>query len=82
MADKTQFTIGTEASCSDGAVGTLSRVIVDPVAEAVTHCGRSGARASDGRLVPLDLIDVAAGGKRILRPKIIAWRPAWRTWQA
>jgi hypothetical protein len=37
MADTTQFTIGTEASGSDGAVGTLSRVIIDPVAQAVTQ---------------------------------------------
>jgi sporulation protein YlmC with PRC-barrel domain len=37
MADTTQFTIGTEASGSDGAVGTLARVIVDPTVEEVTH---------------------------------------------
>jgi sporulation protein YlmC with PRC-barrel domain len=37
MPDTAQFTIGSEVSCSDGAVGTLSRVIVDPLAEQVTH---------------------------------------------
>ena len=33
MADASQFTIGTGVSCSDGAVGKLSRVIVDPLAD-------------------------------------------------
>ncbi|MGD0704464.1 MAG: hypothetical protein ABSA02_31825 [Trebonia sp.] len=66
MADTTQFTIGTEASCSDGAVGTLSRVIVDPVAQAVTHLVvEPGHRLDRGRLVPLDLVDAAAGGIRL-----------------
>jgi hypothetical protein len=37
MADTSQFTIGTEASCSDEAVGRVSRLIVDPLAEKVTH---------------------------------------------
>ena len=69
MADTTQFTIGTEASCSDGAVGTLSRVIVDPVAEAVTHLVIEPEHGPDlGRLVPLDLVDFdAAAGEIRLR---------------
>jgi sporulation protein YlmC with PRC-barrel domain len=63
MADTTQFTIGTEANCNDGSVGTLSRVIVDPVAQAVTHLVIDPKHGLDyGRLVPLDLIDCAAGG--------------------
>ncbi len=37
MAGTAQFAIGAEACCSDGACGELTRVIVDPVAEAVTH---------------------------------------------
>jgi len=37
MADTAEFTIGAEASASDGPVGKVSRVIVDPVAEALTH---------------------------------------------
>jgi sporulation protein YlmC with PRC-barrel domain len=66
MADTTQFTIGTEASCSDGEVGTLIRVIVDPVAQAVTHLVvEPGHRLDRGRLVPLDLVDVAAGDLRL-----------------
>jgi sporulation protein YlmC with PRC-barrel domain len=66
MADTTQFTIGTEASCSDGAVGTLSRVIVDPVAQAVTHLVVDPSHRRDhGRLVPLDLVDASAGEIRL-----------------
>ena len=58
MADTTQFTIGTEASGSDGAVGTLIRVIVDPTVEEVTHLVIEPEHRPDlGRLVPLDLVD-------------------------
>lgn len=64
MADMTQFTIGTEASCSDGAVGTLSRVIINPVAQAVTHLVIEHGH-DHGRLVPLDLVDATAGELRL-----------------
>ena len=37
MAGKAQFTIGAEASCSDGPCGEVTHVNVDPVADAVTH---------------------------------------------
>jgi sporulation protein YlmC with PRC-barrel domain len=66
MADSTQFTIGTEASCSDGAVGALSRVIVDPVAQALTHLVIDPEHGQGhGRLVPLDLVESAAGEIRL-----------------
>jgi sporulation protein YlmC with PRC-barrel domain len=62
MAETTPFTIGADATCSDGACGEVTRVVVDPVARAVTHLvvepkGRQGL----GRLVPVDLVDAAAG---------------------
>jgi sporulation protein YlmC with PRC-barrel domain len=66
MADTTQFTIGTEATCSDGVVGTLSRVIVDPVAQAVTHLVVDPEHERNrGRLVPLDLVDAGPGEVRL-----------------
>ena len=37
MAETTPFTIGANVSCTDGACGEVSRVIVDPVADTVTH---------------------------------------------
>jgi sporulation protein YlmC with PRC-barrel domain len=66
MTGTSQFTIGTEASCSDGAVGKLSRVIIDPVAEVVTHLVvEPEHERGSARLVPLDLVDGAAGGVRL-----------------
>ena len=63
MAETTPFTIGTEVSCSDGACGELSRVVVDPVARAVTHLVVEPKHDPGfGRLVPLDLVDATAAG--------------------
>jgi sporulation protein YlmC with PRC-barrel domain len=66
MADETQFTIGAEASCSDGACGKVVRVVVDPVARAVTHLvvEPKHHRGVD-RLVPLDLVDLTPGEVRL-----------------
>jgi sporulation protein YlmC with PRC-barrel domain len=66
MADISQFTIGTEASCSDGTAGKVSRVIVDPLAEKVTHLViEQEHRHGLGRLVPLDLVGGTAGEIRL-----------------
>jgi len=61
-----QFTIGTEASCTDGVCGEVSRVVVDPVAEAVTHLViEPRKRGGLARLVPIDLIEPAASEVRL-----------------
>ncbi len=68
MGDTTQFTIGAEVSGSDGPIGKLSRVIVDPTVEEVTHLAVEPEHRPDlGRLVPLDLVEfgAAAGGIRL-----------------
>jgi sporulation protein YlmC with PRC-barrel domain len=66
MTETTQFTIGAEASCTDGACGAVSRVVVDPVARAVTHLVvEPSHRQGLGRLVPLDLVDVTGGQVRL-----------------
>ena len=50
--------IGTRAFASDGECGELLRVIVDPVAQAVTHLViAAGHHPGLGRLVPVDLVD-------------------------
>jgi hypothetical protein len=50
--------MGAEVFASDGAAGELTRVIVNPIAEAVTHLVVSPQHHSGpGRLVPLDLVD-------------------------
>ena len=66
MAGTTQFTIGAEASCRDGVCGDVSRVVVDPVARAVTHLVvEPKHRQGLGRLVPLDLVDATTGEIRL-----------------
>ena len=60
MSDKTEFTIGSDVSCSDGVCGELTRVVVDPVAKALTHLVVEPKHGSGaGRLVPVDLVDSA-----------------------
>ncbi|HWG73377.1 MAG TPA: PRC-barrel domain-containing protein [Acidimicrobiales bacterium] len=66
MAEATQFMIGAGASCSDGDCGEVIRVVVDPVARAVTHLVvEPKHRQGLGRLVPLDLVDATAGQVRL-----------------
>ena len=66
MAEPTSFTIGADASCTDGACGEVSRVVVDPVARAVTHLVVEPAHwRGSGRLVPLDLVDATTGEVRL-----------------
>ena len=66
MAETESFTIGAGASCTDGACGEVTCVVVDPLARAVTHLvvepkHRHGA----ARLVPLDLVDATTGEVRL-----------------
>jgi sporulation protein YlmC with PRC-barrel domain len=62
MTLTTQFTIGAAASCNDGICGEVSRVVVDPVARAVTHLVvEPKHRQGLGRLVSLDLVVVTDG---------------------
>ncbi len=37
MAEATPFVIGAKADCADGPCGTVTRVVIDPVAHSVTH---------------------------------------------
>ena len=37
MAQPAEFVIGAGATCTDGPCGEVTRVVIDPVAEAVTH---------------------------------------------
>jgi sporulation protein YlmC with PRC-barrel domain len=61
-----QFTIGAGVSCTDGPCGTLTRLVVDPVARAVTHLiVTPHERHVLPLLVPLDLVDTAADEIRL-----------------
>jgi sporulation protein YlmC with PRC-barrel domain len=66
MAETTTFTIGADVSCTDGVGGELTRVIVNPVARAVTHLAvEPKHRHGSARLVPLDLVDATTGEIRL-----------------
>jgi len=66
MAEMTQFTIGVDATCTDGVWGEVSRLVIDPVARAVTHLVvEPKHRRGVGRLVPLDLVDTPTGEVRL-----------------
>jgi sporulation protein YlmC with PRC-barrel domain len=62
MAEAAEFTIGAKANCSDGFCGELSRVIIDPGNNAITHLViEPKHRREPGRLVPIDLVDATLG---------------------
>lgn len=57
----TEFSMGADASCSDGPCGKLTRLIVDPKTQAVTHLVIGPKHRGERRLVPIDLVDSTAG---------------------
>jgi hypothetical protein len=60
-----KFTLGARASCADGFCGVVSRTILDPAARTVTHLVIGPRHGEGGRLVPLDLVEAAAGEIRL-----------------
>ncbi len=82
MAQTMTFWIGADASCTDGACGQVSRVIVNPVAREVTHLAVDPKhRHGPGRLVPVDLVDATTGQIRLRCPlaEFQTLRPAQET---
>jgi hypothetical protein len=66
MDEETEFAMGATASCVDGPGGTVSRMIIDPATETVTHLViQPKHQLGMGRLVPLDLVDTTAGDIRL-----------------
>jgi sporulation protein YlmC with PRC-barrel domain len=66
MAEEMEFTVGTQASCSDGLCGEVSRMIIDPGTRRVTHLViEPKHRREPGRLVPVDLVDSTSGEVRL-----------------
>lgn len=58
ISQGSEFTIGSEVVGSDGVCGELRRVVVDPVARALTHLVvEPTKRWSMGRLVPINLVE-------------------------
>ena len=82
MAQTMTFRIGADASCTDGAGGQVSRIIVNPVTREVTHLAVDPKhRQGPGRLVPVDLVDATTGQIRLRCPlaEFQALRPAEET---
>ena len=57
----TEFTIGADVSCTDGPCGKLSRLIVEPDSQAVTHLVVEPRHRGPARLVPVGLAEAAGG---------------------
>jgi hypothetical protein len=82
MAKKMPFRIGADATCTDGACGQVSRIIVNPVAREVTHLVVDPKhRQGPGRLVPVDVADATTGQiqLRCTLTEFQAFRPAEET---
>jgi sporulation protein YlmC with PRC-barrel domain len=66
MEETEPVTIGAHVSCTDGPCGTVTRVVVDPVALAVTHLVvEPHHQRILGRLVPIDLAGASADGVQL-----------------
>jgi sporulation protein YlmC with PRC-barrel domain len=66
MAEATGFTIGAQASCTDGFCGEVTRLIIDSAALTVTHLVVDPKRRREpGRRVPVDLVDITSGEVRL-----------------
>jgi sporulation protein YlmC with PRC-barrel domain len=63
MSEPTEFSIGSEVSCSDGVCGDLRRVVIDPVARVLTHLVVEPKHGrGKGRLVPIALVSSTKHG--------------------
>jgi len=57
MGEAEEFIIGSGVTCSDGLCGVLSRVVVDPIADAIAYLDvESRHRRHRGHLVPISLV--------------------------
>jgi sporulation protein YlmC with PRC-barrel domain len=82
MARTMPFRIGADASCTDGACGQVSRIIVNPVAREVTHLVLDPKHQhGQERLVPADLVDATTGQIRLhcTLAEFLTLRPAEET---
>lgn len=66
MTETMRFTIGADATCTDGVCGEVSRVVINPVSETVTHLViEPKHRHAAARLVPVGLLDTTTGEIRL-----------------
>jgi len=77
MVQMLQLRIGASATCTDGACGQVSRIIVNPFTREVTHLAVDlQHRRGLGRLVPVDLVDATTGQIR-LRCSLAEFQTLW-----
>jgi sporulation protein YlmC with PRC-barrel domain len=63
-----RFTMGARVVASDGECGRLARVVIDPVAQALTHLVVAPKHDPGlGRLVPVDLVEAVETDRILLR---------------
>ncbi|HEY2794677.1 MAG TPA: PRC-barrel domain-containing protein [Micromonosporaceae bacterium] len=66
MTQPRTFTIGSDVRATDGVCGVVNRVVIDPVADTVTHLVvEPKHHHNQGRLVPLALLDDGSSDLRI-----------------
>ena len=71
MHATTPYIIGSKVYCDDQELGELSRVVIDPVAPAVTHLVvEPRHHPEDARLVPIDLAEQDADTIRLRCHKV------------
>jgi hypothetical protein len=64
MGEIEEFIVGSEVACSDGPCGVLSRVVIDPIADAIAYLDvESKYRRHHGHLVPISLVATATAKK-------------------
>jgi sporulation protein YlmC with PRC-barrel domain len=67
MEPATHYTIGAPVADTDGPVGEVTRIVVDPVERRVTHLVvEPKHRFGLGRLVPLDMVEASGDEIRLL----------------
>jgi sporulation protein YlmC with PRC-barrel domain len=64
VSESVQYTIGTGVRCEEGECGSIERVVIDPVAQRVTHLVVDPGRGED-KLVPVTLVDDEAEGIKL-----------------
>ena len=66
MTEATRYEFGADVTCSDGADGTLKRVVLDPATRSLTHLVvEPRHRVGMARLVPFELVESAGASIRL-----------------
>lgn len=81
MSTSERFEIGSEVFCTDGACGELASVVVDPVAERLSHLIVASAGPVGSRLVPVEQAAIGEDGVHLscTRDELARMEPAVQT---